>query len=955
MAKNSIMDFDSNLSLFSHSPTPILSDNTIFPHETHDNFDSTFLSHHSQHDLNNMADDLATLSSQFVRNSSFGSLSPQNVGSMKMSTTIGQQSADPLLMNPPPNFDYLTAPIPKRVVDSAVIDSLLKSNPSSSVYNHTMEPSTHFINQLFQDDELNSSHMFADKVDNYSGKFSRPSSRILDLLGSSEGMSGLHSSLRSDSSSQSNLRERDDNHLADSLVHGFDSRLNLQANDAKAAAFYPGGSIAADPFQPQSGQLNMSMYSNPGMIIRPQSTPILSSSTPLFDGLGHGYHIDDSLARAGPQQHQQQQVYGEHHPHPPGGYLVHHAAMSSIPNPSPLMMVDSNQHQQQHHSQASYPRPGNRHVGYQSNGFQTSRQVSTPIIRSNINIQSINGYRHTAGPIINKPSGDLDPASVEALITSNCRIILKDASNKALKAVELANTLRARVGTEVLAYVRETWGGLLSLLERHPKFFRVDRIPKNDMVTLCDEQSPAQAHSLNLDDPHASIAPGVVNSLLRPSISQSNLSESSHGQDTFSPTSPESQGGAGYVSKCLHVGNVPNNLTEKDLIKEFDKYGSIEAVKLINQRGRRFAFVCYKTIEMAANAKNVLSRLHPWKSAISFAHRDFVGNTETSPSGHQIALPQRSMSTSPYPGGGGNGSPMKASSAHQQHLQRISSPPLPNDPSGMMPAAPTFRRVQSYAVGEQLHHPSNPMMMQPMPMHLNLPGHPMMSGPYHPHHLGGERDPSSSLDNSAHNNYDNDGSGSSYYHPSAVSNEQFYRNTGGGGGASSIFNLTILRRLCDDTYVPTQAWPIDLMNDPPFNDAIIAQLMQFGGSTSISKLRGFLRARINAPDNIKSVPLKALLAAYPQYFHVRNNQVSLIDHYGGGAASTGVGAVMGMIPSHGSDDQLYNMSMSSDSLSMPSTTGENSGASTYRAHPAYPWEQASHGPGIIDSHWTNSH
>ena len=29
-------------------------------------------------------------------------------------------------------------------------------------------------------------------------------------------------------------------------------------------------------------------------------------------------------------------------------------------------------------------------------------------------------------------------------------------------------------------------------------------------------------------------------------------------------------------------------------------------------------------------------------------------------------------------------------------------------------------------------------------------------------------------------------------------------------------------------------------------------------------------------DNIKSVPLKALLAAYPQYFVVRGNQVSSI-------------------------------------------------------------------------------
>jgi hypothetical protein len=83
--------------------------------------------------------------------------------------------------------------------------------------------------------------------------------------------------------------------------------------------------------------------------------------------------------------------------------------------------------------------------------------------------------------------------------------ILCNAASYALKAVELANTLRARLGTkvshafstgraslvdalfgacQVLAKVREKYGGLLFMLERHPALFRVDRIPKNDCVTL---------------------------------------------------------------------------------------------------------------------------------------------------------------------------------------------------------------------------------------------------------------------------------------------------------------------------------------------------------------------------------------------------------------------------------------------------------------------------------------
>lgn len=85
-----------------------------------------------------------------------------------------------------------------------------------------------------------------------------------------------------------------------------------------------------------------------------------------------------------------------------------------------------------------------------------------------------------------------------------------------------------------------------------------------------------------------------------------------------------------------------------------------------------------------------------------------------------------------------------------------------------------------------------------------------------------------------------------------------------------------LRRLCDDTYVPTQPWPIDHHVDAPYCAAVVSQLRQFGGFTTVSKLRGFLTSRLLAPDNIKSVPLKAMLAAYPNMFHLNGNHVSLV-------------------------------------------------------------------------------
>lgn len=68
---------------------------------------------------------------------------------------------------------------------------------------------------------------------------------------------------------------------------------------------------------------------------------------------------------------------------------------------------------------------------------------------------------------------------------------------------------------------------------------------------------------------------------------------------------------------------------------------------------------------------------------------------------------------------------------------------------------------------------------------------------------------------------------------------------------------------------------MDPVQDAPFCSAAVSQIKQFGGSTTISKLRGFLRNRLSASDNIKSVPLKSMLNAYPHIFVVSGSQVSL--------------------------------------------------------------------------------
>lgn len=121
------------------------------------------------------------------------------------------------------------------------------------------------------------------------------------------------------------------------------------------------------------------------------------------------------------------------------------------------------------------------------------------------------------------------------------------------------------------------------------------------------------------------------------------------------------------------------------------------------------------------------------------------------------------------------------------------------------------------------------------------------------------------------------------------------------GNSASDF---VLRRLCDDTYVPTQPWPVRWDADAFYCSAVIAQLQQFGGATTISKLRGFLRSRVNATDNIKSVPLKAMLSGYPGFFTVRSNQVTLAPDPlfttpGGEGNSVSAGYPVGSVPGGG--------------------------------------------------------
>lgn len=129
-----------------------------------------------------------------------------------------------------------------------------------------------------------------------------------------------------------------------------------------------------------------------------------------------------------------------------------------------------------------------------------------------------------------------------------------------LQAVELANVLRARMGTDSLAMIRESHGGLLALLEKHTAMFRVDRIPKNDSVTL--QASDAQLLELNVEDVRRDAqAPGASRSY-----------ESGTIPETWTSS-------LAIPSRCLHVGNVAVSMTEDKLRQQFGAYGRIESLK----------------------------------------------------------------------------------------------------------------------------------------------------------------------------------------------------------------------------------------------------------------------------------------------------------------------------------------------------------------------------------------
>jgi hypothetical protein len=421
------------------------------------------------------------------------------------------------------------------------------------------------------------------------------------------------------------------------------------------------------------------------------------------------------------------------------------------------------------------------------------------------------------------------------------------------------------VGTEALARIREKWGGLLSLLEKHAATFRVDRIPKNDKVTLIQ--------GLGDELRGSALASGgyLQRDSVGPGLQSASHSRVNSGQDGDMSAAAGGANGSS-ATRCLHVGNVPANMTEAQLAREFEKFGQLEGIKLVAQRNgtRRFAFITFVTVDQAVSARHALSKVHPWKSAISFAHKDFGGSNNpqgdgmsrsgSHGGGHSApAMPQQGRGGYQNAPAGGKGYGAGGMSDYQAHLLYQMQQQGGGGQHMMMggPGAAPY-----------------PYMNMGMSMNMGMPyGGGQLYWMQPPPGAAGAQFPSGPAPMTQQ-------MGGYSLPPQYQARAQPPTTT----TAAMDPDCPVLQRLCDDTYVPTQPWPVDA-RDQTYCAAVVAQLQQFGGCTTVSKLRGFLRNRISAVDNIKSVPLKAMLVAYPHLFVLENNYVYLVG--GGGASDTG--------------------------------------------------------------------
>lgn len=627
-------------------------------------------------------------------------------------------------------------------------------NTSSSSYDKSLDDLRNQESNLSNVPQLN------DDIDMLIGNLSfrdirtsslnRPSSRILDILGTTTGVD--------DATDLSSLN---------SLNSTFEYIPQHQLPNKNPKFFWESTDTEQISFDFAKG------------ITRPASTPIMPSYQGFSgnQGLVHNSYSREKYSPFPNHHHNQAHTQRPLTPGYGSPKKQNHSSFSVFPD----------QQLQYGMMRNLSPRPSN-HGQNSRRDSHFSRSISSASLL-NYSQQKHSNHGHVKNA--------LNVIEIEEIVIKTCMNILQDALNHQLKAVELANTLRARVGTEILAFVREQWGGLLSLLEKQNNVFRVDRIPKNDMVTL---RTSNEMHTS-----HVSFSASIAEY---------------HSHDPLFP--------------FLQV-ITPSPTIDHEVLDEMSKFGKISYFCCLERRNTCNVYLVQLEGADSHSLSSIASSIpfiRPWESMVlqSFPsveshnnqhHANVVWNNHASPTGHFYS----------------HGMNNSIQFQHRNLYDNLNSQghQISDYYDSLSPDLDQRYSFDGSVEGRSIRMSSTDSTFAP--------------------------DKIRTISNSSH-----------------LSSNLDFLHTLGDQINFELDDSVILRRLCDDTYVPTQAWPIDVVKDGPFCEAVIQQLVQFRGSTSISKLRGFLRNRLNAPDNIKSVPLKALLAAYPHLFEVQNNQVTLLQN-----------------------------------------------------------------------------
>ena len=568
--------------------------------------------------------------------------------------------------------------------------------------------------------------------------------------------------------------------------------------------------------------------------------------------------------------------------------------------------------------------------------------------------------------------------NIEQMILKECKAILYRSPQFTLKAVELANALRSNVGTDILGFVRNTWGGLLSLLEQSScrDSFVVQREPKNESVSLIvptDDATntisspilspithtlPSHSHIKAVGSPSLdSVTTDATNNSVEDTHTHTSPNDSSKRRPLLIYSSPSgtSQTGSmhshsGYYKedrnsnstgtganeiihhpqpsipgaqkaynttdeddlppcRCLHIGNLPPNLSENQLLAEFEQFGNVINIKVVtNSKGnRRFAFVTYSTLEVAIAAKARMCKIQTWKNAISYARQESYATllhphpqsstpplTDAGASFRTDRSHSHSMLSSPSPnaslansrnllipsGGVASGLPLlkKSSDSHASynpHIRHSPSPSLYGPVPGVLRPYATPPPGLSEAPPAHHHHSQ---VHQP---HAGYPGqHQVRSGDARGHAQLGTRKVVQQQLASPPLPFQRGTSPQLLANPGPFARDvrspglHLPRSPCPSSPQIQPLHPAVLNILWDPMFLQTHLWPACEQYDYPYCSLLMSILKRHGGRLYITELSEAINTELNLIKPILLTPLKALLLAYNNIFSVQGDFVT---------------------------------------------------------------------------------